>query len=99
MQTLSKAKAKPRPASFAERQRAFVEEKALAQVALLLTDALEASGLSQRALAGRLGVTEPRVSQILGADQSNLKLSTLARLADALGCELRIAMEPKKGQK
>lgn len=97
---LAKQTQKPRAkVETAAERRAFVEEHALAQVALLLADALETSGISQRALAGRLGVTEQRVSQILGADQSNLKLTTLARLADALGCELRIAMEPKKGRK
>ena len=85
--------------SAAERHRAFVEEKALATAALVIADAREKSGISQRALAGKLGVTEPRVSQILAADQTDMKLTTLARLADALGCELKISMEPRKGAK
>jgi transcriptional regulator with XRE-family HTH domain len=76
--------------------RTFVKERALAAVALVLADALESRGITQRELAKRLGVTAGRVSQILGAD-ANLSVSTLARLADALDCELTILLVPKKG--
>jgi transcriptional regulator with XRE-family HTH domain len=74
-----------------EERRAFVEEFALASVALVLADALEASGLSQRELGERLGLSEARISQILAAD-SNPTVRTLARIADALGVELKVGL-------
>lgn len=72
-------------------QRAYVEQLALANVALMIADALEASGVSQRDLAGRLGLSEARVSQILNAN-NNLTVRTLARIADALGLELELKL-------
>ena len=49
-------------------------------------------GLTQRTLASRLGVTEGRVSQMM---HGNLTVRSLWRLADALGCELRLSFEAR----
>jgi transcriptional regulator with XRE-family HTH domain len=59
---------------------------------------LQKKGVSQRQLAGRLGVTEARVSQILGAD-GNPTVKTLARIAAALDCAVVIRFERTKEQK
>lgn len=74
--------------SAAER-RAFVEELAVTSVALVMAEAIHNSGMSQRGVAERLGVSEARISQILGAT-GNPTIKTLARLADVLGRELHV---------
>jgi transcriptional regulator with XRE-family HTH domain len=70
-------------------RRAFVEELAVASIALAMAEAIHNSGMSQREIAERLGITEARISQILGAT-GNPTIKTLARLADVLGRELRV---------
>ena len=74
--------------SVAER-RAFVEEFAVTSVALAMAEAIHNSGMSQREVAERLGVSEARISQILAAT-GNPTIKTLARLADVLERELRV---------
>lgn len=72
-------------------RRAFVDEFAIATVALAIAEAIKNAGISQRELSERLGVTEARVSQILNAT-GNPTIKSLARLADVLGRELRIEL-------
>lgn len=50
-----------------------------------LTKAMERAGLSQRQLALRSGVSQPAVNQILTGKRLDPSISTVARLADALG--------------
>lgn len=58
----------------------------------------DALGMTGSDLAGRMGITQSRVTQIEKAEQNGeLKLSTLARAADALGCELVYALVPRSG--
>jgi transcriptional regulator with XRE-family HTH domain len=47
----------------------------------------EALGLTQAQLAERAGTTQPRLS-LHFAGRSDIRLSTLVRLAHAVGCEL-----------
>lgn len=68
----------------------FDEETAAARVALAVAELLEQKGWTQRQLAERIGVTEGRISQLLAAD-SNPTMRTLARIGNALGCELEIS--------
>ncbi len=70
---------------------AFVEQLALAEVALALAAALDESGLSQKELAQRMGISEARISQILCADH-NLTVKTFARLAAALDRQLKFEL-------
>ena len=67
-------------------KRAYIEELALARVAMRLATALEQSAKNQKDIATALGVTEARVSQILNGE-ANLTIKTLARIADAIGQE------------
>jgi DNA-binding phage protein len=53
-------------------------------VTALLDRVLEASGMTARALAERLGITEGRVSQVLNGD-GNVYVSTLGRFIRAMG--------------
>ncbi|WP_073697193.1 helix-turn-helix transcriptional regulator [Mycobacterium sp. ST-F2] len=63
------------------------------QVMRLLHQALEASGLDQKALAEKLGVTQGRVSQVLNGD-GNMKVAAVARYLRALGYETRLSATP-----
>lgn len=52
-------------------------------------------GLSQRALAKKLGMTQPQVAR-LEAGEHNPTIDTLARLAQALDIEFAIDVHPRK---
>jgi len=54
-------------------------------VQLALQRAMVKGGVSQKALAERLGVSPARVSQYLSANGRNLTLATLGKIASALG--------------
>ncbi len=51
------------------------------------------NGLSQRALAGRLGVSQPRVVE-LESGEKNPTLDTLVKIAAAIGIEIAIDIAP-----
>src|SRR5258706_10953610 len=57
---------------------------------LLLRQAREQAGLSQRELAGRLGCTQPAVSQA-EAGGGQLSVGSLPRCGGCLGCERSLA--------
>lgn len=58
----------------------------------------DALGMTTTQLAKRLGVAHPRIVAIEKEETlGNLKLSTLERAADALGCELVYALVPRQG--
>lgn len=51
--------------------------------------AMGADGVNQRTLAERMGVTEGRISQLLGHD-SNPTWETMTSIAEALGMRLHV---------
>lgn len=56
----------------------------------------EALGMPRRALAHRMHVGEKRIQQMeLGEARGSITMSTLARAADALDCELIVALVPR----
>jgi predicted DNA-binding mobile mystery protein A len=56
----------------------------------------EALGMSTRDLAARLGVTSTAVSKLEASEQAGTaRLGTLARAADALGCDLAYVLVPR----
>ena len=61
---------------------------------MLLRQARERAGLTQRELARRLGCTQPAISQA-EAGHANLSVVTLQRFADALGCDIELAIVDK----
>lgn len=71
---------------------ARAEELALSQLGNELRAAISRAGLTRRQFADLLDVTEARVSQILAGN--SLTIRSLARIANALGCELRIEICP-----
>jgi transcriptional regulator with XRE-family HTH domain len=68
----------------ADEELKFAEETAMAQTALAVADLLANTNTTQRTLAGRVGVSEARISQILCAD-SNPTVRTMARIGYAMG--------------
>ena len=56
-----------------------------------------ALGMTVQQLAGRAGVSQPAMSQIEKSESAGrLRLDTLARVADALDCELVYALVPRR---
>jgi transcriptional regulator with XRE-family HTH domain len=68
---------------------ACVPTDATRKTGLLLRQAREQAGITQRELAERLGCTQPAISQA-EAGGASLSMATLQRFADALNCELRL---------
>ncbi len=74
-----------------EVRRVFEEEVLQGETTDTLLGLLTSLGLTRRELAGRLGVTPGRVSQILSGDE-NLTIRSLAALGWALG--IRFDLHP-----
>jgi ribosome-binding protein aMBF1 (putative translation factor) len=62
----------------------------------LIRKAKEKGHISQRDLASRVGVANPRVAQIQKAGNA-IEIPTLAKYAEALGYDLEIAFVPRQG--
>jgi transcriptional regulator with XRE-family HTH domain len=76
-----------------EVRKVFEEELLFGESTDTVEALLESIGVSQRALAGRLGVSEGRVSQLLSGHE-NLTLRTLAGLGWALGVRFELNPVP-----
>jgi transcriptional regulator with XRE-family HTH domain len=63
------------------------------QVVRLLEQALDASGMDQKALAEKLDVTQGRVSQVLNGD-GNMRVAAVARYLRALGYQTLLSATP-----
>jgi len=74
-----------------EIRRIFEEELLLGETTDTLEALVESVGLKQKELAGRMGLTEGRISQILAGGE-NLTLKSLATLGWALG--IRFELRP-----
>jgi transcriptional regulator with XRE-family HTH domain len=79
------------PAGPREDRRDFERELLYGEVGETIGALLRELGISQRELAERMGLSESRVSRIVGAGE-NLTLKTVADLGVALG--LRFNLEP-----
>lgn len=77
----------------AEYDRAYAEAKLAAEVGERIRAAREAAGLNQRDLAGRMGTSQAAVAR-LEAGGVGATLTTLHRVAVALGMELSIDLRP-----
>jgi antitoxin component HigA of HigAB toxin-antitoxin module len=60
-----------------------------------LSEELERQGLTKAALAERMGRTRGDITQILSGNR-NLTLRTLAEVAEALGCQVELALVPQR---
>jgi len=72
----------------------IAEETLKAQIALMIYEARTAAGLTQRALAARVGTTPSVIAQLEEADVDSDALVLLHRIAAALGHALDIRLVP-----
>ena len=73
-------------------RRLLRQEELILEVTEALSAALEKEGITKKDLADRLGKTRGFVSQLLAGGR-NLTLRTIADVADALECRIRIHCE------
>lgn len=66
------------------------------QVVSQLLKARTQAGLTQDAVAERMGTTKSAVSRLESAGKHAPSLSTLKRYAEAVGCELQIRLVPQQ---
>lgn len=87
---LAKARARK---GFAEAYEALELEH---QVASQMLKARSRAGLTQDAVAERMGTTKSAVSRLESAGKHAPSLATLKRYANAVGCELQVKLVPHK---
>ena len=75
----------------ADRQKPFVDEAS--DAALQIRMARTRAGLSQAALAARLGVTQQQIQRLEDPEHSNPTVSTLRAIGRALGRRLQVRFE------
>ncbi len=66
------------------------------QVVSQLIKARAKAGLTQDAVAERMGTTKSAVSRLESAGKHAPSLSTLKRYAEAVGCELQVKLVPQR---
>ncbi len=66
------------------------------QIARQMLQARSRAGLTQDAVAGRMGTTKSAVSRLESAGKHAPSLTTLKRYASAVGCELRVKLVRQK---
>ena len=67
------------------------------QVASQMLKARSRAGLTQDAVAERMGTTKSAISRLESAGKHTPSLATLKRYAEAVGCELQVKLVPHKG--
>lgn len=79
-----------------ERQRVFEEEVANREVAHKIYQLRQDAGLSQAALARRVGTTQSVISRLEDADYEGHSLAMLNRIAAAVERRVEIRFVPRK---
>lgn len=84
----------------ASKRKGFVEAyDALAleyQLASQMLKARSRAGLTQDAVAERMGTTKSAISRLESAAKHAPSIATLKRYANAVGCELEVRLVPQK---
>ena len=60
---------------------------------IYIKDALKKRGLKQNDLADRLGINRVSLSRLL-SDKNDMRLSTIKKIADAIGCDVAEFFKP-----
>ena len=68
-------------------------------VAIQLASLRKESGLSQKELAKRVGTSQQQISRLESPAYEGHSLSVLRRVADVLGANVNVVMEPKRNQR
>lgn len=90
VQILRKRYVNGRPA----REASVSREHVNAEVARLIYDLRVGAGLSQAALAAKVGTTQSVISRLEDADYSGHSLTMLNRIAEALDHKLTVSVAP-----
>lgn len=61
---------------------------------LYIKDALKQRGLTQNELADRLGINRVSLSRLL-SDKNDMRISTIKKIADAIGCDVAEFFTPE----
>ena len=69
-------------------------EELILQVTCALSEEMDRQEVNKAELARRLETTRGHVTQLLGGGR-NLTLSSIARMADVLGCAVEIRLSPR----
>jgi len=80
----------------AELNAAFQRELARLKLANQITAARQKRGLSQRALAERIGTKQPTVARMERADYTGYTVTTLAKIAAATGAVLDVRIVSRR---
>ncbi|TNJ34121.1 helix-turn-helix domain-containing protein [Prosthecochloris vibrioformis] len=73
-------------------------EPMYALISELLT-ARKLSGMTQEAVANKIGTTKSAISRLEGGSKHAPSVTTLRKYAEAVGCDLVIKLEPKRKTK
>jgi predicted XRE-type DNA-binding protein len=68
-----------------------------ANVMIAVANKVESWGVSQREAARRLGITQPRLNELLKGKLSAFSLDALMALADRAGFVVKIAISERRG--
>lgn len=63
-------------------------------IALQLTDAMKARGLTKKAMAEKMQTSRSHLDRLLDENDAGLTLEVLSRAARVLGCTVRIQIAP-----
>ena len=66
------------------------------QLADQMLRARSRAGLTQDAVAAKMGTTKSAVSRLEGVGKHRPSIATLKRYAEAVGCDLRVKLVPQK---
>ena len=77
-------------------QAAYAERAPEFEVISQLLRARQRAGLTQDAVAERMGTSKSAVSRLEGAGKHAPSLATLRRYAQAVGCELQVKLVPQR---
>jgi len=83
----------------ADMRQMIAEETLKAQIARMIAEARTAAGLTQQALATRVGTTPAGIARLEDADVDDDALFLLHRIAAALGQSLDIRLVPAPAQR
>ena len=74
-------------------RRAYDDELGRLRLAYRITELREKCGLTQAQLAEKVGTTQTGISRLENPNYRNYSLTTLERVAAALGARLRVELE------
>ncbi len=79
-----------------EFQKAYYDEISRLRLAFRIAELRERCGLTQAELARKVGTTQAGISRLENPNYRNYSLTTLEKVANALGARLKVELEVKR---